>query len=261
MGTSSYNALQLTLDQKMTHGLQFTFNYTFSKSIDLSSDATRVGTIGGNSSQIQNAWSPYQFRAVSDFDATHQINANWVYQLPFGRGRAFGHDVNRVVDAFIGGWQTSGLTRWTSGFPFSVLNGYNWATDWELSGNGNQIGQVKTGTYHDSSDATRVSAFANGSAAQNFFSEPFPGQSGQRNNLRGPGFFSLDMALSKSWTMPWSEGQALKFRWEVFNVLNAVRFDPLSINATLDLSGSTFGQYTRLATNPRVMQFALRYEF
>jgi len=261
MGTSNYNALQLTLDKKMSHGLQFTFNYTFSKSIDLSSDASRVGTIGGNSSQIQNAWSPYQFRAVSDFDATHQINANWIYELPFGRGRAFGHDVNRFVDAVVGGWQTSGLARWTSGFPFSVLNGYNWATDWELSGNGNQIGPVKTGTYHDASDPTIVSAFANGSASQNSFSEPFPGQSGQRNNLRGPGFFSLDMALSKSWTMPWSEGQALKFRWEVFNVLNAVRFDPLSINATLDYSGSTFGQYTRLATNPRVMQFALRYEF
>jgi len=261
MGTSNYNALQVTLDHKMSHGLQFTFNYTFSKSIDLSSDATRVGTIGGNSSQIQNAWSPYQFRGVSDFDATHQINANWIYELPFGRGRAFGHDVNRFVDAVIGGWQTSGLTRWTTGFPFSVLNGYNWATDWELSGNGNQIGPVTTGTYHDPTDATKVSAFANGSASQNSFSEPFPGQAGQRNNLRGPGFFSLDMGLSKSWTMPWSEGQALKFRWEVFNVLNAVRFDPLSINATLDLSGSTFGQYTRLATNPRVMQFALRYEF
>jgi hypothetical protein len=261
MGTSNYNALQVTLDHKMSHGLQFTLNYTFSKSIDLSSDATRVGTIGGNSSQIQNAWSPYQFRGVSDFDATHQINANWIYELPFGRGRAFGHDVNRFVDAVIGGWQTSGLTRWTTGFPFSVLNGYNWATDWELSGNGNQIGPVKTGTYHDATDATKVSAFANGSASQNSFSEPFPGQAGQRNNLRGPGFFSLDMGLSKSWTMPWSEGQALKFRWEVFNVLNAVRFDPLSINATLDLSGSTFGQYTRLATNPRVMQFALRYEF
>jgi len=261
MGTSSYNALQVTLQQKMSHGIQFDFNYTFSKSIDLASDATRVGTIGGNSAQIQNAWLPYQFRGVSDFDATHQLNANWIWQLPFGRGRAFGHDVNRFVDAFIGGWQTSGLTRWTTGFPFSVLNGYNWATDWELSGNGNQIGPVTTGTYHDPTDPTKVYAFANGSAAQNSFSEPFPGQAGQRNNLRGPGFFSLDMGLSKSWTMPWSEGQALKFRWEVFNVLNAVRFDPLSINATLDLSGSTFGQYTRLATNPRVMQFALRYEF
>jgi hypothetical protein len=261
MGTSNYNALQLTLDHRMTHGLQFTFNYTFSKSIDLASDATRVGTIGGNSAQIQNAWSPYQFRGVSDFDATHQINANWIYELPFGRGRTFGHGVNGLVNAIIGGWQTSGLTRWTSGFPFSVLNGYNWATDWELSGNGNQIGAVTTGTYHDSAEPTKVSAFANGSAAQSSFSEPFPGQAGQRNNLRGPGFFSLDMGLSKSWAMPWAEGHSLRFRWEVFNVLNAVRFDPLSINATLDLSGSTFGQYTRLATNPRVMQFALRYEF
>jgi hypothetical protein len=58
--------------------------------------------------------------------------------------------------------------------------------------------------------------------------------------------------------MRWSGGQALQFRWEVFNVLNTVRFDPLSINVTLDVPGSTFRQYTRLVTNPRVVQFALR---
>jgi Carboxypeptidase regulatory-like domain/TonB dependent receptor len=261
MGTSNYNALQVTLQHSMSHGVQFDFNYTFSKSIDLASDATRVGTIGGNSAQVLNAWSPFQFRAVSDFDATHQINANWVAELPFGRGRAFAHDANGFVNALIGGWQFTGLGRWTSGFPFSVLNGYNWATNWELSGNVNQIAPVTTGVYHSPTDPSVVSAFATGANANTSFQEPFPGQAGQRNNLRGPGFFGLDMGLSKTWVMPWSEGQALQFRWEVFNVLNAVRFDPLSINATLDVSGSSFGQYTRLATNPRVMQFALRYSF
>jgi hypothetical protein len=261
MGTSNYNALQVTLQHRMSHGVQFDLNYTYSKSIDLASDATRVGTTNGNNAQIINAWSPDQLRAVSDFDATHQINANWVVQLPFGQGRTFAHDANKVVNALIGGWQTTGLVRWTTGFPFTVLNGYNWATNWNLSGNANQIGPVKTGVYHDPADPSIVNVFANGANAQSSFSEPFPGQAGQRNNLRGPGFFGLDMGLSKSWTMPWSEGQALQFRWEVFNVLNAVRFDPLSIQPTVDLSGSSFGQYTRLATNPRVMQFALRYQF
>jgi hypothetical protein len=71
----------------------------------------------------------------------------------------------------------------------------------------------------------------------------------------------MDMGLAKRWFMPWSEHQSLQFRWEVFNVFNVVRFDPLSVNATVDYSGATFGQYTRLSTNPRVMQFALRYEF
>ena len=76
----------------MSHGVQFDLNYTYSKSIDLASDATRVGTTNGNNAQIINAWDPNQLRGVSDFDATHQINGNWVVQLPFGQGRTFAHD-------------------------------------------------------------------------------------------------------------------------------------------------------------------------
>ncbi|HLG96889.1 MAG TPA: TonB-dependent receptor [Bryobacteraceae bacterium] len=261
MGTANYNAMQVSLKHKLSHGVQFDFNYTFSKSIDLASDAERVGTIGGNAAQIQNAWSPYQFRAVSDFDATHQFNADWVADLPFGRNRWIGRNASRALDAAIGGWQLSGLFRLTSGLPFYVTNGYQWPTDWDLSGNAIKTGPVQTGTFHNPSDASVVSAFANFDAAQSSFREPFPGEAGQRNNLRGPGYFSLDMSLGKRWQMPWSESHSLQLRWEVFNVLNAVRFDPLSVNATMDFSGSTFGQYTRLSTNPRVMQFALRYEF
>jgi hypothetical protein len=69
------------------------------------------------------------------------------------------------------------------------------------------------------------------------------------------------MGLSKRWQMPWAEGQSLQLRWEVFNVSNSKRFDPLSVNSYVDTYGSTFGDYTRLATKPRVMEFALRYEF
>ena len=261
MGRSNYNALQLDLKHRMTHGYQFGFTYTFSKSIDLSSDAERVGTIGGTGGQIQNAWSPYQFRGVSDFDATHQITANWVVNLPFGRGAAIAHDVNRFVNAFIGGWQFSGLGRWTSGFPFSVGNGYNWPTDWELSGNTYQTGHVKTGTFYDPTNLGAVNIFSNLANDASSFREPFPGEAGQRNWLRGPGFFSVDMGLSKRWQMPWAEGQSLQLRWEVFNVSNSKRFDPLSVNSYVDTYGSTFGDYTRLATKPRVMEFALRYEF
>src|SRR2546429_323674 len=65
---------------------------------------------------------------------------------------------------------------------------------------------------------------------------------------------------SKRWKMPWSEGQSVQFRWEVFNVTNATKFDSQSIAPELDISGS-FGNYGGLLTNPRVMQFALRYEF
>ena len=268
MGTANYNAAQFSLRHKMSHGIQFDFNYTYSKSIDLASDAERVGTIGGpnagNAAQIQNAWSPYQFRAVSDYDVPHQITADWVAEMPFGRGKKFANNANGFVEALIGGWQFSGLGRWESGFPFYVQNGYQWPTDWDLTGNGYQIAPLKTGTYHDPNDASIVSVFSNFSAAQNSFREPYPGEAGQRNNFRGPGFFSMDMGLAKRWRMPWAEGQSLQFRWEVFNVFNVTRFDAVSAsyNSTiLDYSGSSFGQYTRLLTNPRVMQFALRYEF
>jgi carboxypeptidase family protein len=261
MGTSNYNALQADLKHKLTHGVQFDFNYTFSKSIDLSSDAERVGTIGGTGAQVQNAWSPYQFRGLSDFDATHQITANWIVDLPFGRNRAIGQNVNKGVDAFIGGWQLSGLGRWTSGFPFSVGNGFQWPTDWDLSGNGIKTAGVKTGTFYDPTNEGAVNIFSNLAGAANSFREPFPGEAGQRNNLRGPGFFTIDMDLAKRWKMPWSEAHSIQLRWGVYNVTNSKRFDPLSVNGSLDVFGSTFGDYTRLSTKPRVMEFALRYEF
>ncbi len=267
MGTANYNALQVTLKHRMSHGIQFDFNYTFSKSIDLASDAERVGNAttspssGGLGSQIINAWDPYQFRGVSDFDATHQFNADWVANLPFGRGAKFAPDANKVLNAVIGGWQLSGLFRITSGFPFSVGNGAQWPTDWDLPGNAYQTGPVATGAFHNPSDPSIVSAFQTMSNAQSSFVEPLPGQAGVRNTLRGDGYFSVDMGLSKRWVMPWTDKQSLQFRWEVFNISNSVRFDTQSINALMDTFGATFGQYTRLSTNPRVMQFALRYEF
>jgi len=261
MGMANYNALQVTLKHRMSHGVQFDFNYTFSKSIDLASDAERVGTINGLGSQIINAWNPYQFRGVSDFDATHQFNADWVADLPFGRNRKFASNANRGLDAVIGGWQLSGLFRITSGFPFSVFNGQQWPTDWDLSGNAYQTAPVTTGAFKNPSDPSIVSAFGTGAAAQGSFVEPLPGQAGVRNNLRGDGYFSIDMGLSKRWLMPWTDKQSLQFRWEVFNITNSVRFDVQSLNSILDFYGPTFGQYTRLSTNPRVMQFALRYEF
>ena len=87
-----------------------------------------------------------------------------------------------------------------------------------------------------------------------------PGESGVRSSLRGDGFFAVDGSLSKRFTMPYAESHSLQFRWEVFNLTNTVRFDPASISNFLTISGS-FGKYSDVLTNPRVMQFGLRYEF
>lgn len=282
IGQSNYNALQVNLRKQFSQGLQFDFNYTYSRSIDITSAATRLGysssvNVGAPGSRLVNAFSPNARRGVSDFDTPHQINLNWIYELPLGKNKMFAGNANTLTDAFIGGWQLSGLARWTSGFPFTVDNGNNWATDWDEQGIAQLVTMPKTGGHFTQPDGT-VSAFANPTAAFNDFVLPFPGQSGSRNVVRGDGYAGLDMALSKRWQMP-VEGHSLQFRWEVFNVPNLVRFNALSGvgnsfcaciaseqqgSTTLQGTGTpapSFGDYTGLLTPPRVMQFALRYEF
>jgi len=259
---ANYHAMQVNFRHPMSRGLQFDFNYTFSKSIDLFSDATRVGAWGGLGGQMINSWTPNAMRAVSDYDATHQFNANWVAELPFGKNKMLAGNAHGALEAIIGGWQLSGLYRMTSGFPVNVSNGFQWPTNWQLGGQTYLISPVKTGTYYINSgqNAGNVNMFSNGTAAISAFQNPFPGQGGARNQIRGPGYFGVDMGLSKRWKMPYSERHSMQFRWEVFNVANAKRFDVISAAPEVDIS-STFGNYTRLLTNPRVMQFALRYEF
>jgi Carboxypeptidase regulatory-like domain len=264
---SNYNALQVSLHHRMVHGLQFDFNYTFSKSIDISSNSERVEAASNSSllepnSNIINAWTPQNQRGVSSFDLTHQFNANWIYELPFGRGRWLGANDSRFLDAIIGGWQLTGLFRLTSGFPISVDNGTsNYPTNFELEGNANQSSPVRTGAYYNTGVPN---LFSNGPSAISDFDFAYAGQAGQRDILRGQGYFSTDLGLAKRWTMPYNDKHTLQFRWEVFNVTNSVRFDVQQglINGALGLgSGGSFGNYGGLLTNPRIMQFALRYEF
>jgi hypothetical protein len=105
-----------------------------------------------------------------------------------------------------------------------------------------------------------VNMFRDNNVAQNAFRHALPGESGNRNVIRGDGTFGWDMGLDKRWTMPYAEKHSLQFRWEVFNVPNATRFDAVQ-NPPDITAGVTFGNYTGLLTNPRIMQFALRYEF
>jgi hypothetical protein len=268
IGTSNYHALQASLRKQLSHGVQFDFNYTFSKSIDITSAASRVGfavygyqNIGLVGSRLANDFSPKLARAVSDYDLTHQINLNWIADLPIGKGRALARNANGFLDAFIGGWQVSGLARWTSGFPFSVDGGQRWPTDWFLTAIAQMTAKPKTGVVKRNGS---VSVFADPAAAQASFTLPLPGQVGSRNVLRGDGFASWDMSLGKRWKMPW-ENHSLQFRWEVFNVPNLTRFNAQGVGASLltslTQSPSSFGAYNSLLTQPRVMQFALRYEF
>jgi hypothetical protein len=272
VGSANYNALQVTLRRSMSQGVQTDLNYTWSKSIDLTSDAVRVGENLGLSTGIGgivNTWAPNQLRGISDFDTTHQFNANWVVELPFGKGKLLAKNANGFVNAVVGGWQLSGLARWTSGFPVNIGNGATWPTNWQLNGNATTIGPTNAKT-------TKVPASGGNSAYVSLFPSPlpelpnglglgpfrhdFPGESGSRNQVRGDGFATLDVGLGKTWKLPYGDSHLLRFRWEVFNVPNLTRFDVASITNGLD-QGSAFGKYSGLLSSPRVMQFALRYEF
>jgi Carboxypeptidase regulatory-like domain len=268
---ANYNALQITLQHKMVHGIQFDFNYTYSKSIDIASDAERVGPWGGLGGAVINSWDPSAGRADSDFDLRHQINSNFIWEMPFGRGKWIGQNLNKIADAFVGGWQLSGLFRWTSGFPVTVDNGGEYPTNYQLEGHADQLSAVTTGTYYTGPNNSGVgntapNLFANGANAYLDFGYAYPGETGVRNNLRGPGFFGIDLGLAKRWKMPWNDGQSLQFRWEVFNVTNSVRFDVQSANGYIGGSlangnSANFGNFSGTLTNSRIMQFALRYEF
>ena len=268
IGMSSYNAGQITLRHPMSHGLQMDFSYTYSRSIDMGSDAERTSEFANgvayNGSSIINTWKPYLNRAVSDFDTTHLITVNYVYQLPFGRGRAFANGSNGLLNALIGGWQNTGILRNTSGLPFS-LNEPGWTTDWQQEGYGivTDKNVAKVRRHFDA--AGNVQVFDNPSALNSGLSTgtpirlPYPGETGERNNFRGDGYFSLDSGLNKSWNI---EHGNLRFAWEVYNVTNTFRFDPSpNTNANTQLTGGSLGIYTAQLGAPRRMQFSLRYDF
>lgn len=265
IGTSSYNSAQITLRHAMSHGLQADVSYTYGHSIDLGSTAERFDIFGvqassGAFSIIQSSYDPRLNRASSDFDTRHLVTVDWVYQLPFGHGKAFGADVGRLADAAIGGWQFSGLGRWTSGLPFQAIDGAGWATNWSY-----QSYMVQTGPISQKKTIIdgNPNAFADPAAAQANMRLPYAGEAGQRNQFRGDGYFGIDAGLSKAWNT--FENQKLEFRWEVFNVTNAVRFDVQSLNRystdSVTPGAVTFGNYTSTLSTPRVMQFSLRYSF
>ena len=266
IGMSYYNAGQFTLRHPFSHGLQADFSYTLSKSIDLGSDTERASEIStnGSFSNIINTWNPALNRAVSDFDTKHLITFDWVYRLPFGQGQKFANTSNRLIDEAIGGWQWSGLNRWTSGLPFYV-NEPGYGTDWQINGFGIVTSPVKVRKHLDQNGEPQVfdnvAAISNGVMNGSPIRLPYPGEAGQRNNFRGDGYFDIDSGLAKTFKI--TENQGLKFAWEVFNVTNSARFDVNPSNGIFGttLTGGSLGVYSRTYTKPRVMQFSLRYDF
>ena len=255
VGYSNFNALEVVYRQHFG-GLQTDFNYTYGKSLDITSQAERLGNSAGtNYAQIMNTWDPRQLYGPSDFDVRHQLNSNFVLNLPFGKGKKFFGSVRHLANELVGGWQTTGIVRWTSGFPFLMNNGAYYPTNWDIQGYAEQIAPIPSKANARGSLTQR---FADPASVFASFAHALPGESGTRNPLRGDGYFDWDEGIAK--TFPITERAKLVLRWDMFNVTNSVRFDPQSISATLD-NPQTFGQATALLTNYRLAQFAARLEF
>lgn len=271
IGRSEYDALQLTLRRRYSAGYLFDFNYTLSRGKDHASEVERGSAFGnfgsgGYSGFLVNSFEPDRNYSYSDFDVRHQINVNWLAELPFGQGRAIGGGVGTFANALIGDWAIAGIARWTSGFPFNVINCRScWATNWNLQGNAELAdpGRLpETRTTRNAVDGF-PSPFANPQEAIDYFRNIYPGEAGIRNLLRGDGYFTIDLSLSKAFRLP--ANQRIQFRWDVFNVTNTPRFNTGNVTMFPDTAAS-FGRYdgTLAACDGsagRCMQLNLRYEF
>jgi hypothetical protein len=254
-GSASYHGGQLTLRRPVAQGWGFDFNYTLSHSIDLSS-GIEAGA-GSSGAIIQNSFDPKAFRGSSDFDIRHNISANSVYELPFGKGKAFGSNVSGWTNQIIGGWQLSGLMRYRSGLPTTITNSGVYPTNYLNSA----IAILRPGaTLPENGNGFNAngnpSIFRQTAGAMNAFMGQYPGRVGQRAIMRTNGMFNVDLAAAKAFFLPW-EGHRIQFRAEAFNAFNNVNF----FNPSLRLDRpSTFGEFQNVMP-ARVLQFALRYEF
>jgi hypothetical protein len=281
IGRSEYHSLQLSARKQMSHGFAFAVNYTLSKSLDHSSTPERQESdgffTGGYTGFTINAWQPDLEYSYSDFDIRHQLNSYYTLDLPFGRGRRFASGMPSVLNGIVGGWQLSGVIRLNSGAPANIVNGRTWPTNWNLQGNATcaPVGVNPFGLDRGPCPATQNAHFAVHQGATegtpNLFAHPDeaiqhfrftePGGRGQRNVLRGDGYATFDLGISKTFGMFYSEKHQLVFRWDIINLLNNHSFD-VSNNTNFDIEQpGNFGDYTQMLGPPRRMQVSLRYAF
>ena len=261
VGTSDYHSGQLSLRKRFSKDLSFDVNYTFSHSLDVASGLQNSGAFG--TAFILNPLDININRANSDFDIRHLVNANYIFGLPIGNGKRFLNHLHPVANTLIGGWQLTGIFRWNSGLPSGQPGDADrWATNWNLTSNGVAIRPVEASPTRTGDP----NLFSNPTTAFQSYRNARPGEAGDRNILREPGYVAFDMGLYKSFKLP-GEGRRVVFRWEVFNLTNTQRFTGItSLSLPQDpqlgkIPSSDFGKFNGTQGSPRVMQFALRIEF
>ena len=208
---------------------------------------------------LQDTFNPNSFRGSSDFDIRHNITANAVVELPSGKGKRILSNAPGWLNQIVGGWQASTLWRFRTGLPTAISNGGIYPTNYLNSA----LAVLKPGAtlpengsgYNQNGNP---SIFRSTTAITSFYGQ-YPGTTGTRAIIRTAGMSNFDLSLGKFFALPW-EGHRVQLRAEAFNAFNNVNFT-FPTTTTLSLSNpSTFGQFTGVMV-PRVIQFALRYEF
>jgi hypothetical protein len=258
-GVSSYNALNLSLTKRMSHGLVFKASYTWSKALDENSAVTG----GGNTNSTSGIDNPYDWKldkGPASFNLKHQFSANASYQLPFGNGKKFGSGASGWEQKLIGAWQWNGILTASSGFPFTPLVGSN------QSGNGDTSNSDVPNVISGCNAVLGVQSFKTTGQYfnPNCFTLPLAGTWGNagRDQFVGPGQWNLDTSLFKR--IPLKERLNMQFRVEFFNVLNHANFATPNLTvfngtAISPTAGTIIS--TNNTGNGRQIQFALRLDF
>jgi hypothetical protein len=236
-GRSTWNSLQLTIDKRFAKGFTLLGNYTFSKTLDHSSDNKLNGVTQTNPYDLEYDWGP------ASFDRRHRLVASWLWEIP-------GHPGNKALDAVAGGWALTGIWTWQTGLPFTVGSG----VDNARTGTGGQRGDL-VGNPELDGDRTRSETITEWFETSAYTANALGtfGNAG-RNALRGPRFATVDLGLQKTFAVTGTLKTQLRI--EAFNVLNNVNLG-LPVSA---LNNASVGRI-QTADSPRIMQVALRVMF
>ncbi|WP_263384333.1 TonB-dependent receptor [Granulicella arctica] len=263
----NYNALQITGRHRLSHGLEFLTNYTWSKSLtnNLGYYGAGGGAAASQSAYWQNSYNGGQDYGPAFFDATHIFSFSGYYDLPFGRGHTFGANMNRALDEVVGGWKLGAVASLHTGLPITTMSTEFYAVNQRTDRANNYRKLVIRNRTVDKwfgSDpsATPCLNGANASANDNgtcaYGEETNTGLgTAAVGSERAPGYKDLDMAASKAFTIV-GEKQ-LAFRADFFNILNTASLAPPSNN----VSAPNFGQITSTVSTERQIQLALKLTF
>lgn len=246
-GYGNYNALQTSLNRRMSRSLQFGVAYTWSKAMDLTS--------GDNG--LLPMFRPYRtwLYGKSDYDQTHVFVFNYLWDLP----KASSQWNNAFTRTALDNWQFSGIVSMASGTPRGVS--YTTVDGADITGGGDGTRVNVTGNAILSKDERTFDRFFNTSV----FTRPARGDFGNapKDIFRGPGINNWDMSLFKKFPLK-GDSRYLQFRWEFYNAFNHTQFNQVDNAARFDLQGNQvnaqFGRFTGART-PRVMQGALNFTF